>query len=48
MRLDAGGTVTVDLDGMLVLAHSEKEDAAPTWTRSLPQTWAAGSCGAGL
>ncbi|WP_042177080.1 IS1380 family transposase [Streptomyces sp. NBRC 110035] len=31
---DAGGSVTVDLDGVLVLAHSDKEDAAPTWKRS--------------
>ncbi|MEW1604755.1 transposase, partial [Streptomyces sp. NPDC093808] len=31
---DAGGTVTVDLDGMLVIAHSDKEDAAPTWKRT--------------
>ncbi len=31
---DAGGTVTVDLDGVLVIAHSDKEDAAPTWKRS--------------
>jgi hypothetical protein len=23
----AGGTVTVDLDGVLVIAHSDKEDA---------------------
>ncbi|MGW1245020.1 IS1380 family transposase [Streptomyces bobili] len=30
---DAGGTVTVDLDGVLVIAHSDKEDAAPTWKR---------------
>uniref|UniRef100_A0AAU3H609 Transposase n=1 Tax=Streptomyces sp. NBC_01401 TaxID=2903854 RepID=A0AAU3H609_9ACTN len=28
---DAGGTMTVDLDGVLVIAHSDKEDAAPTW-----------------
>ncbi len=28
---DAGGMVTVDLDGVLVIAHSDKEDAAPTW-----------------
>lgn len=27
---DAGGTVTVDLDGVLVITHSDKEDAAPT------------------
>ncbi|CBG67269.1 putative transposase [Streptomyces scabiei 87.22] len=31
---DAGGTVTVDLDGVLVIAHSDKEDAAPTWKRT--------------
>jgi hypothetical protein len=27
---DAGGQVTVDLDGVLVIAHSDKQDAAPT------------------
>lgn len=31
---DAGGSVTVDLDGVLVVAHSDKEDAAPTWKRT--------------
>jgi hypothetical protein len=31
---DAGGTVTVDLDGVLVTAHSDKEDAAPTWKKT--------------
>lgn len=31
---DADGTVTVDLDGVLVIAHSDKEDAAPTWKRT--------------
>ncbi len=31
---DAGGHVTVDLDGVLVIAHSDKEDAAPTWKRT--------------
>ncbi|MFJ2307754.1 IS1380 family transposase [Streptomyces sp. NPDC087787] len=31
---DAGGQVTVDLDGVLVLAHSDKQDAAPTWKKS--------------
>lgn len=31
---DAGGTVTVDLDGVLVIAHSDKEDAAPAWKRT--------------
>ncbi|PPS91058.1 hypothetical protein BZZ08_00657 [Streptomyces sp. MH60] len=25
--------MTVDLDGMLVISHSDKEDAAPTWKR---------------
>ncbi|SDN39955.1 Transposase DDE domain group 1 [Streptomyces wuyuanensis] len=28
---DAGGQVVVDIDGVLVLAHSEKQDAAATW-----------------
>ncbi|GGO98703.1 IS1380 family transposase [Wenjunlia tyrosinilytica] len=31
---DAGRAVTVDLDGVLVTAHSDKEDAAPTWKRT--------------
>lgn len=31
---DTGGTVTVDLDGVLVLAHSDKQDAAPTWKKT--------------
>jgi hypothetical protein len=31
---DAGGTVTVDLDGVLVIAHSDKEDAAATWKKT--------------
>jgi hypothetical protein len=31
---DADGTVTVDLDGVLVIAHSDKEDATPTWKRT--------------
>ncbi|MEU9625134.1 IS1380 family transposase [Streptomyces sp. NPDC048155] len=31
---DAGGQVTVDLDGVLVVAHSDKQDAAPTWKKS--------------
>ncbi|MFJ8600942.1 IS1380 family transposase [Streptomyces shenzhenensis] len=31
---DAGRAVTVDLDGVLVIAHSDKEDAAPTWKRT--------------
>lgn len=31
---DAHGAVTVDLDGVLVVAHSDKQDAAPTWKRT--------------
>ncbi|MFF5655116.1 IS1380 family transposase [[Kitasatospora] papulosa] len=31
---DAGGRVIVDLDGVLVLAHSDKQDAAATWKKS--------------
>ncbi|MGW0772044.1 IS1380 family transposase [Streptomyces sp. NPDC002676] len=31
---DAGGQVTVDLDGVLVLAHSDKQGAAPTWKKT--------------
>jgi DDE family transposase len=31
---DTGGRVTVDLDGVLVIAHSDKQDAAPTWKKS--------------
>jgi Transposase DDE domain group 1 len=31
---DAGGQVTVDLDGLLVVAHSDKQDAAPTWKKT--------------
>ncbi|MFE5109460.1 IS1380 family transposase [Streptomyces sp. NPDC056663] len=31
---DADATVTVDLDGALVTAHSDKQDAAPTWKRT--------------
>ncbi|MFJ7182421.1 IS1380 family transposase [Streptomyces massasporeus] len=34
MAPDAGGAVTVDLDGVLVIAHSDKEDAAPTWKKT--------------
>ena len=32
---DAGGEVIVDIDGVLVLAHSDKQDAAATWKKSL-------------
>ncbi len=31
---DVDGQVTVDLDGVLVIAHSEKEDAAATWKKT--------------
>jgi hypothetical protein len=31
---DADETVTIDLDGVLVIAHSDKQDAAPTWKRT--------------
>ncbi|MCD0486418.1 IS1380 family transposase [Streptacidiphilus sp. ASG 303] len=31
---DAGGEVVVDIDGVLVLAHSEKEHAAKTWKKT--------------
>jgi hypothetical protein len=31
---NAGGQVIVDLDGVLVLAHSEKQDATATWKKT--------------
>ncbi|MGQ5640799.1 MULTISPECIES: IS1380 family transposase [unclassified Streptomyces] len=31
---DVGGQVIVDIDGVLVLAHSEKQDAAATWKKT--------------
>jgi hypothetical protein len=31
---DTGGEVIVDIDGVLVAAHSEKQDAAPTWKKT--------------
>jgi hypothetical protein len=31
---DGGGRVIVDLDGVLVLAHSEKQDATATWKKT--------------
>ncbi len=31
---DATGSVTVDLDGVLVIAHSDKEDTAATWKKT--------------
>ncbi|WP_455753964.1 IS1380 family transposase [Streptomyces halstedii] len=31
---DADGQVTIDLDGVLVVAHSDKQDAAATWKKT--------------
>lgn len=31
---NAGGQVIVDIDGVLVLAHSEKQDATATWKKT--------------
>jgi hypothetical protein len=31
---DSGGQVIVDIDGVLVLAHSEKQDATATWKKT--------------
>ncbi|MBP2056081.1 hypothetical protein J2Z21_009098 [Streptomyces griseochromogenes] len=31
---DADGQVTVDIDGVLVVAHSDKQDAAATWKKT--------------
>lgn len=31
---DAGGQAIVDLEGVLVVAHSDKQDAAPTWKKT--------------
>jgi hypothetical protein len=47
-----GGLVTVDLDATIVIAHSEKQDAAPTWKKTFgfhPMTaWADhGAAGSG-
>ena len=33
-----GGLVTVDLDATIVIAHSEKEQAAPTWKKTFSST----------
>ncbi|MBT2452742.1 IS1380 family transposase [Streptomyces sp. ISL-43] len=33
-RPDADGRVVVDIDGVLVIAHSDKQDATPTWKKS--------------
>lgn len=35
---NAGGEVIVDLDGVLVLAHSEKQDAPATWKKTSATT----------
>ena len=29
-----GGLVTIDLDATIVIAHSEKQEAAPTWKKT--------------
>ena len=42
-----GGLVTVDLDATIVIAHSEKEQAAPTWKNSLNFWDLRGGCGLG-
>ncbi len=31
---NTGGQVIVDLDGVLVVSHSDKQDAAPTWKKT--------------
>jgi hypothetical protein len=33
-----GGPVTIDLDATIVIAHSEKEQAAPTWKKAFGVT----------
>ena len=38
----ADGQATVDIDGVLVIAHSQKQDAAPTWKKSFGRPSAAG------
>src|ERR1700758_4955302 len=40
-----GGLVTVDLDATIVIAHSEKQQAAPTWKNSLNFWVLSGGCG---
>lgn len=45
-----GGLVTVDLDATIVIAHSEKEEASPTWKKTFgfhPMTAFADHCAAG-
>lgn len=36
---DGTGPVTVDLDGGLVIAHSDKEDTAATWKKTFGRPW---------
>jgi hypothetical protein len=33
-----GGLVTIDLDATIVIAHSEKQEAAPTWKKTFGLT----------
>jgi hypothetical protein len=33
-----GGIVTIDIDAILVSAHSDKQNAAPTWKRTFGST----------
>ena len=42
-----GGLVTIDLDATIVIAHSEKEQASPTWKNSLNFWDVRGGCGLG-
>ncbi len=42
-----GGPVVIDLDATIVTAHSEKEQAAPTWKNSLNFWDLRGGCGLG-
>ena len=45
-----GGLVTIDLDATIVIAHSEKQEAAPTWKKTFgfhPMTAFAGHGAAG-
>jgi hypothetical protein len=42
-----GGPVIIDLDATIVIAHSEKEQATPTWKNSLNFWDLRGGCGLG-
>jgi hypothetical protein len=42
-----GGPVTIDLDATIVIAHSEKEQACPTWKNSLNFWGLRDGCGSG-